>query len=110
MGPMAHCRLAVCLHKESLYAMSNDFCGCRLLRRRRVTTGHNGDDGRSYFSGFLLRQQRIGTRGHLTRSRRCHVGQSTNPSSLPAVSRRRDLSLLAIFSSNEMLMERSSYQ
>jgi hypothetical protein len=38
--------------------------------KRRVTTGHNGDDGRSYFSGFLLRHQRIGTRGHLTRSRR----------------------------------------
>src|SRR3569623_1520509 len=37
--------------------------------KRRVTTGHNGDDGRSYFSGFLLRQQRIGTRGHLTCSR-----------------------------------------
>jgi hypothetical protein len=29
-----------------------------------------GIDGRSYFSGFLLRQQRIGTRGHLTHSRR----------------------------------------
>jgi hypothetical protein len=39
------------------------------MEERRVTTGHNGDDGRSYFSGFLLRQQRIGTRGHLTRSR-----------------------------------------
>lgn len=34
-----------------------------LVLQRRVTTGHNGDDGRSYFSGFLLRQQRIGTRG-----------------------------------------------
>jgi hypothetical protein len=38
-----------------------------------VTTGHNGDDGRSYFSGFLLRHQRIGTRGHLTRSRRAKL-------------------------------------
>jgi hypothetical protein len=35
-----------------------------------VTTGHNRDDGRSYFAGFLLRHQRIGTRGHLTYSRR----------------------------------------
>ena len=54
------------------------------LRTRRVTTGHNRDDGRSYFSGFLLRQQRIGTRGHLTCSRRypdwsqapCGVGRT----------------------------------
>ena len=37
---------------------------------RRVTTGRNRDDGRSYFAGFLLRQQRIGTRGHLICSRR----------------------------------------
>jgi len=29
---------------------------------RRVTTGRNGDDGRSYFAGFWLRHQRIGTR------------------------------------------------
>jgi hypothetical protein len=36
-----------------------------------VTTGRNRDDGRSYFAGFLLRHQRIGTRGHLTCSRRC---------------------------------------
>ena len=40
------------------------------MSKRRLTTGHNGDDGRSYFSGFLLRQQRIGTRGHLICSRR----------------------------------------
>ena len=32
-----------------------------------MTTGRNRDDGRSYFAGFLLRQQRIGTRGHLAR-------------------------------------------
>lgn len=31
-----------------------------------------GTDGRSHFAGFLLRQQRIGTRGHLTCSRRTH--------------------------------------
>ena len=42
--------------------------------QRRVTTGHNGDDGRSYFSGFLLRQQGIGTRGHLTLSWRLPSG------------------------------------
>ena len=35
-----------------------------------MTTGRNRDDGRSYFAGFLLRQQRIGTRGHLACSRR----------------------------------------
>ena len=29
---------------------------------RRVTTGHNGDDGRGNFAGFLSRHQRIGTR------------------------------------------------
>jgi len=36
----------------------------RVLMRcsRRVTTGHNGDDGRGSFAGFLSRHQRIGTR------------------------------------------------
>jgi hypothetical protein len=29
---------------------------------RRVTTGHNGDDGRGHFAGFWPRHQRIGTR------------------------------------------------
>ena len=29
---------------------------------RRVTTGHNGDDGRGNFAGFLSRHQRICTR------------------------------------------------
>jgi hypothetical protein len=29
---------------------------------RRVTTGHNGDDERGSFAGFLSRHQRIGTR------------------------------------------------
>jgi hypothetical protein len=35
--------------------------------RQPATTG---TDGRSHFAGFLLRHQRIGTRGHLTCSRR----------------------------------------
>jgi hypothetical protein len=29
---------------------------------RRVTAGHNGDDERGNFAGFLPRHQRIGTR------------------------------------------------
>ncbi|WKA28122.1 hypothetical protein [Bradyrhizobium roseum] len=33
-----------------------------MSRSRRVTTGHNGDDGRGNFAGFLSRHQRIGTR------------------------------------------------
>jgi len=33
-----------------------------IWRSRRVTTGHNGDDGRGNFAGFLSRHQRIGTR------------------------------------------------
>ena len=46
-------------------------CASQCFRRmRRVTTGRNRDDGRSYFAGFSLRHQRIGTRGHLTYSRR----------------------------------------
>jgi hypothetical protein len=40
-------------------------------QHRRVTTGRNRDDGRGYFSGFLPRHQRIGTRRSLTCSRRC---------------------------------------
>lgn len=41
-----------------------------------MTTGQNGDDGRGGFAGFSSRQQRIGTRGHLTRSR--HMRLSTS--------------------------------
>jgi hypothetical protein len=42
-----------------------------IIRRiRRVTAGHNGDVGRGDFAGFSSRQQRIGTRRNLTRSRR----------------------------------------
>ena len=31
-------------------------------RTHGVTTGHNREDGRSYFAGFWLRHKRIGTR------------------------------------------------
>ena len=49
----------------------NEETGLRfIISAHRVTIGRNRDDGRSYFAGFLLRQQRIGTRGHLTCSRR----------------------------------------
>ena len=41
-------------------------------RTRSVATGRNRDDGGSYFAGFLLRHQRIGTRGRLTCSGRVH--------------------------------------
>jgi hypothetical protein len=41
-------------------------------QHRRVTTGRNRDVGRGYFSGFLPRHQRIGTRRSLTCSRRCN--------------------------------------
>jgi hypothetical protein len=37
----------------------------------RVSTGHNGDDGRGHFAGFWSRQQRMGTRRNLTHSRQC---------------------------------------
>ena len=33
-----------------------------VIGARRVATGRNRDDGRSYFAGFWLRHQRIGTR------------------------------------------------
>jgi hypothetical protein len=43
-----------------------------------VTTGRNRDVGRGYFSGFLPRHQRIGTRRSLTCSRRCASSAKEN--------------------------------
>jgi hypothetical protein len=40
---------------------------------RWVPTGRNGDGGRDDFAGFSPRQQRIGTRGNLTRSQRVRL-------------------------------------
>ena len=49
-----------------------------LFKHAPVATGHNRDDGRSYFAGFSLRHQRIGTRGHLTCSARVHTWVARN--------------------------------
>jgi hypothetical protein len=62
----------------------------RCLWHRRVSTGHNGEDGRSHFAGFWLRHQRIGTRRNLTCSRRCASIPMVQPARRPPHGSRAD--------------------